>query len=293
MASGLAAALVLVPAGLAQAGPLDPNPSLGDLGDLQNDEDQSETSGDDEIGHDTQPSGEADIAEETETGDESETGGDTGELPVFVVGDDEREAFKELTRQLGIPDSCVDGIADSVELIIGGLLDPEQLEAIIAELESLLGDFGLTLEDLSGGLPEGEDAGLVGALAMDDLAADAQAMETELPEGEEGAPGGDFIAGIELLVKTLSEDCVPETDEGGTPVAPVDNGTPAPPVAEHPAAAPVAQPVSYPGYAPTGADSAQADDASVPMTALAGGLVLVAAGAAGYGMRGRAVRTRD
>ena len=71
---------------------------------------------------------------------------------------------------------------------------------------------------------------------------------------------------------------------GGTPQAPA----PAPEVQQ-----PVAQPVAYPGYAPTGADTARADDVSVPLTALGGGLVLVAAGAAGYGMRGRAVRTRD
>ena len=240
--------------------------------------------------------------EEADTDGSGGGGAATPELPAlppFVVPDDARAAFKELTRQLGIADSCVDGIADSVELIVGGLLDPEQLEAIIAELEGLLEEFGLTLEDLTGGLGGGlgGDTDLLGALAMDDLAADAQAIEDVVPGAGDSAPGGDFVTGIELLVTTLSEDCVPELPGGEgseTPTIPVDNGTDVPPAAEHPAPVqPVAQPVAYPGYAPTGADLARADDTSVPLTALGGGLVLVAAGAAGYGMRGRAVRTRD
>jgi len=214
-------------------------------------------------------------------------GGDTLPEPTRLEApDDLLEALKQATRAAGIPDSCVDGIAEGFELIVNGLLDPAQLEAIIDELTGLLEEFEGGLEGVTGGSGSLPDLGL--------LAADAESMDEDVAPEED--PGGDVVAGLELIGTTLAEDCMPETDQGGTPTVPVDNGTDGPPVAEHPAPvqqAPVAQPVSYPGYAPTGADSARADDVSVPLTALGGGLVLVAAGAAGYGMRGRAVRTRD
>ena len=241
---------------------------------------------------------------DTETGDTTggdTTGGDTtGDLggggPVFDPADLSilLDGLKQLTGTLGIPDSCVDGIAEGVALILNGLLDPAQLEAILEELTGLLTDFEGTLEELLGGLEGGLGGGLGGVLGGDQemqlLAAEAEAIEAP-----EGAPGADVVSGIELIVTTLAEDCIPEGAEP-EPEPEVENPQVVHPTPEQPAppaAQPVAQPVAYPGYAPTGADLARADDTSVPLTALGGGLVLMAAGAAGYGMRGRAVRTRD
>ena len=111
--------------------------------------------------------------------------------------------------------------------------------------------------------------------------------------GEEEAPElPTLIEGLIAFGAAL-QACVPEAP--AEEPEPENPGVvlPTPEQPAPPAAQPVAQPVSYPGYAPTGAGTARADDVSVPLTALGGGLVLVAAGAAGYGMRGRAVRTRD
>jgi hypothetical protein len=156
-------------------------------------------------------------------------------------------------------------------------------------------------------------AGLAALFEFEEYAAELEAFLTALSEADpaqvplivedlltgfvpaegEAGPSEDIIGGLELVLASL-ESCVPtppagEEPEEPAPVAPVGGGTP-----QAPAPAPhVQQPVAYPGYAPTGAETARADDVSVPLTALAGGLVLVAAGAAGYGMRGRAVRTRD
>ena len=236
--------------------------------------------------------GDESVEDETggaDTGGDDAGTGDTPAPPALETPDPLLEGLKELTRALGIPDSCVDGISDGIELILNGLLDPAQLEAILEELTGLLGDFEGTLEELLAGLDGGLDGGLGGAQEMQLLAAEADAIEAP-----EGAPGADVIAGIELIVTTLAEECVPEEEpEQPAPVAPVGGGTPQAPAPAPQVQEPVAQPVSYPGYAPTGADKARADDVSVPLTALGGGLVLVAAGAAGYGVRGRALRTRD
>jgi hypothetical protein len=241
--------------------------------------------------------------------------------PAFEVPPEIRDAFQQLADAAGLPENCVDGVADAIELIVNGLIAlPLELAGLLADLLGLLGEGGVPLptelqgllDQLLGGL-EGEESpapetvateeapeASAGALALPIDGLPGGQPEEEAPEGP--APGGEEAPELPTLVEGLIafgaalQACAPEAPaeepepEPQTPVVATPE-QPAPPAP--PAAQPVAQPVSYPGYAPTGADAARADDVSVPLTALGGGLVLVAAGAAGHGMRGRAVRTRN
>ncbi|MGY2127107.1 hypothetical protein [Blastococcus sp. SYSU DS0617] len=255
-------------------------------------------------------------------------------LPAFEVPPEIRAAFQQLADAAMLPENCVDGVADAIELILGGLiaLPLELADALAALLELLGGGEGLPLPDELAVIEDLLDqllGGLAGAApgAVDEsAAADQSAAEGEAaPEGAalplvgdvegllggEGAPEGEvpaeetpapetpelptltLVDGLVALGEALAA-CIPAppTEEPEPePETPVVHPTPAQPAPHAPE--PVAQPVAYLGYAPTGADAPRADDTSVPLTALGGGLVLVAAGAAGYGMRGRAVRTRD
>ncbi|MBJ7451636.1 MAG: hypothetical protein JHC71_06065 [Blastococcus sp.] len=193
--------------------------------------------------------------------------------PPFVVPDE----LKALFAQAGFSAECVDGVTAGLEQFGAGLAALFEFEEYAAELEAFLT-----------ALSEADPAEV--PLIIEDV------LTGFVPAEGEAGPSEDIIGGLELVLASL-ESCVPtppageEPEEPAPPVTPVGGGAPqapAPQVQES-----VAQPVSYPGYAPTGAGTAKADDVSVPLTALGGGLVLVAAGAAGYGMRGRAVRTRD
>lgn len=247
-------------------------------------------------------------------------------LPEFTVPPAIRAAFQQLADAAMLPENCVDGVADAIELILNGLIAlPLELADVLADLLALLGGGGLplpgdlaVLQDLLDELLGGLTGGLPAApVAADDAAPDDAAaldLPVPLPGNEEGAdeeipdeevPGEEspelptLIDGLLALGAAL-QACIPAAPElpTGTPTPttpPVAVPTQQPPAATPTplAPAPAAQPVAYLGYAPTGADSARADDTSVPLAALAGGLLLVGAGAAGYGMRGRAVRTRD
>ncbi|SDF18722.1 hypothetical protein SAMN05660485_02811 [Blastococcus fimeti] len=249
-------------------------------------------------------------------------------LPAFTVPPAIRAAFQQLADAAMLPESCVDGVADAIELILNGLIAlPLELADVLADLLALLGGGGLplpgdlaVLQDLLDELLGGLTGGLPAAAPAAPVAADdASALELPIPlpgvpgaetpeeEPEEEVPAEEESPELPTLIDGLLalgaalQACIP-----AAPAAPTEPPKPTtPPVAvptqQPPAAtptphtpAPTAQPVAYLGYAPTGADSARADDTSVPLTAVAGGLVLLAgAGAAGYGMRGRAVPTRD
>ncbi|SOC47532.1 hypothetical protein SAMN05660748_0874 [Blastococcus aggregatus] len=246
-------------------------------------------------------------------------------VPAFEVPPAIRAAFQQLADAAMLPENCVDGVADAIELILNGLIAlPLELADVLADLLALLGGGGAPLpgdlaalqellEELLGGLTDAPPA--AAPVAADDASAldlPIPVPGAETPEEQPGEelpdeeiPGGEspelptLIDGLLALGAAL-QACVPaaaapaETPKPTTP--PVSAPTQQPPAAT-PAPhtpAPAAQPVAYLGYAPTGADSARADDTSVPLTAVAGGLVLLAgAGAAGHWMRGRAVRTGD
>ncbi|MBN1091377.1 hypothetical protein JKP75_01495 [Blastococcus sp. TML/M2B] len=249
-------------------------------------------------------------------------------LPEFAVPPEIRDAFQQLADAAMLPENCVDGVADALELILNGLVAlPLELADVLADLLALLGGGGLPtpgdltvledlLDELLGGLTGGLGGGVPAPLAAGGTTeeegtapaattttAPATASEEEAPE--EGAPAEEspelptLVDGLLALGEALAGclPALPAPGDTGTPqpAAPVASPTQQPPAATPApvAAAPTAQPVAYLGYAPTGADAPRADDTSVPLTAVAGGLVLLAgAGAAGYGMRGRAVRSR-
>ncbi|SDF61935.1 hypothetical protein SAMN05660662_2770 [Blastococcus aurantiacus] len=262
----MAAALVLVPTGLAHAEPEVPaNPVTDALGDVV-----EQATGDLPVTNPLEPG-----TDDPEATDPEVTAPDDAEEPPPFEVPAELQA---LFAQAGFSAECIEGVSAGLEQFGAGLAALLEFEEYAAELEAFLVELSeadptalpTLIEDLLTGFTPGE--------------------------GEAG-PSEDIIGGLELVLASL-EKCVPtppagEEPEEPAPVTPVGGGTNQPPAASPPAAQPVAQPVSYPGYAPTGADTARADDVSVPLTALGGGLVLVAAGAAGYGMRGRAVRTRD
>lgn len=203
-----------------------------------------------------------------------EPGGE-GSLPPFEVPAE----LQALLAQAGFTTECIEGVSAGLEQFGAGLAALLDFEEYAAELEALVAELGaadptalpVLVEDLLTGFVPGE--------------------------GEAAGPSEDIIGGLELVLASL-EKCVPALPTGEKPEpeqpeqeTPVVHPTPQQPAPHAPQ--PVAQPVAYLGYAPTGAETARADDTSVPLTALGGGLLLVAAGAAGYGMRGRAVRTRD
>ena len=242
-------------------------------------------------------------------------------LPAFEVPPEIRNAFQQLADAAGLPENCVDGVADAIELIVNGLIAlPLELAGLLADLLALLGEgdsplppeLQELLDQLLAGL-EGEESPELepepDAVVAPDApeASDAQAGALDLSFGgspdektpEVPAPGDEEAPELPTLIEGLLalgaalEGCIPEAPAEEPEPEPDNQPVVATPEQPAPPAQPVAQPVAYLGYAPTGADTARADDVSVPLTALGGGLVLVAAGAAGYGMRGRAVRTRD
>lgn len=265
MASGMATALVLVPAGFAQAAPESPADALNSavedavaevpvVGDVASElPDAGDLPGADDLPVDSG-------IEDPEVVD-PEAGGETPDpVPPLELPDELAALFEEL----GIPAECVSSFQEIFEGLAAELAEspeevPDQLAGLLAGLQ----------EAFENQDPTAIDAALEELLGTDVLAQLEEALVACLPVEEEPEPE-------------------PEPEPTTPPVV-----HPAPEQPAPPAAHPVAQPVAYLGYAPTGADTARADDASVPLTALGGGLVLVAAGAAGYGMRGRAVRTRD
>jgi hypothetical protein len=234
-------------------------------------------------------------------------------LPAIEIPQPVREALEQLGDVVALPEGCLGGVVDALELILNGVIElPLELVDALAGLLELLAGLGEGLPEIPvltdlveflEGLPglggaiepvsPADDALVVSGTETGAGATPAVTEEEVLAEGEMELPT--VIQGLVALGETLvgclvppTEEPEPEPEPENPPVVQPEPEQPAPPAAQ-----PVAAPLSYPGYAPTGADTARADDVSVPLTALGGGLVLVAAGAAGYGMRGRAVRTRD
>ncbi len=264
VASGMTAALVLVPVGMAQAAPeLPDNPVTEALDDAT-----AEVPVVSDLPLDLG-------TEEPEvTAPEVAAPEDDGALPPFEVPAE----LQALFAQAGFSEECIEGVSAGLEQFGAGLAALLDVEEYAAELEAFLAE-----------LSEADPAAL--PVLVEDL------LTGFVPSEEEAGPSEDIIGGLELVLASL-EACVPTLPSGEEPepgMPPVVHPTPEQPAphAPQPVSQPVAQPVAYPGYAPTGAETARADDTSVPLTALGGGLLLVAAGAAGYGMRGRAVRTRD
>src|SRR6185312_8820585 len=108
------------------------------------------------------------------------------------------------------------------------------------------------LDDLVGALQSGDPSTLADELQNNDV--------------------GQALTG---LATTLTEKCMPSP-----PPAPGSHTTPPPPAAA-PVAAPAAQPVSYPGYAPTGG-TPEESSSPVPLAVLGGVVLLSGVGAAGY-----------
>jgi hypothetical protein len=268
VALGLAAALVFVP-GVALAAPGDP------VGEVTTDPAQLL---EDIVGGGAGDSGA--VADETGTAPEADA-------PEGLPGPEDLPSLdtvlQELGGALGLSDECVTGIQDSLDTTAGGLTGaPAELQALLAEFQTGL-QTALESQDFAA-----LDAFLAEVFGSGDESADAP-----LPLGQ------DILAGLEELAATLPA-CQPALPGGGgtgtPPATPPAAPSPQQPPAVTPVpatVAPVAQPVAYLGYAPTGADTAEAADTSVPLTVLGGGLVLLAAGAAGYGLRGRAALTRD
>jgi hypothetical protein len=187
------------------------------------------------------------------------TSGDTSPLPAGEGMDP--DALAALLEELGVPAECVTGFQEVLEGIAADLAaSPEEVPDELAGLV----------------------AGLQAAFEKQDPA-EVEAALTELL-GASGLAQLDEVAAACLP----EEEPEPQPQPAPAPVVVPSPQPPAPaPVAP---AAPVAKPVAYPGYAPTGVTTTDAADATVPL-AIAG-LVLLSAGAAGYGMRRRAVSAR-
>ncbi|MDK3257335.1 hypothetical protein [Blastococcus capsensis] len=259
-ASGLTAALVVVP-GLARAE--DPPALPGEAGAPLGEVIEGDT---DAVGGGALPGTEP-----------AATGGTEDPAPARSpeVPPELDAALGQLAAALQLPDECVDGISQSLDLVVGGLL------AIPAEFEALVADLRAALERAAaGGGPDG----------LPDLAEELQLILAGSADPALVADSS-IVEGLELLAETLPT-CMPtlpaappEFPQPPAPPAPA----PAPPVA--PAPQPVAQPVVYPGYAPTGADEDRDD---VPPAALVGALALLVgtgAGATAYRRQWRAAPT--
>jgi hypothetical protein len=160
-------------------------------------------------------------------------------------------ALAELLAPLGISEECVNGVYEDFTAIVDALATGgEDLQNLLTELVGALQNGGQGL-------------------------------------GPETLTESDLAAALQDLITTLQEDCVPTTP-GGTPPPSAGGNHPEPPAPVVPAAAPAPaqQPVSYPGYAPTGGTPGD----GVPLGVLAGVVLLSGLRAAGYRGSSRAAR---
>ncbi|MGY1834748.1 hypothetical protein ACI79P_06555 [Blastococcus sp. SYSU DS0510] len=268
VASGLAAALVAVP-GLARADePADPLQPVNDI--LEG------VAGDGSVPVVPEAPGlpGAPAEEGAEPGDDDgEPGDDDGEpdvvpVPAVAVPAELEAALQQLGAALGLPESCVTGIVDSVELVVEGLV------AVPVELVDVVADLRDALEGVAGG------GGLEGLLGLGE----------ELQGALDPALVSDsaVVEGLQLLAETLPT-CAPALPAEEEPPAPSPEPPHAPaPAVPAPVEHPVAQPVTYPGYAPTGAE--QEDDGVPPAL---GALALAVVAGAGSAGRLRSRRAAD
>ncbi|MGY1988115.1 hypothetical protein ACI792_18005 [Blastococcus sp. SYSU DS0669] len=257
VASGLAAALVAVP-GLARADePADPLQPVTDI--LEG------VVGDGSVPVVPEAPGlpGAPAEEGAEPGDDDGEP-DVDPVPAVAVPAELEAALQQLAAALGLPESCVTGIVDSVELVAEGLV------AVPVELVDVVADLRDALEGVAGG------GGLEGLLGLGE----------ELQGALDPALVSDsaVVEGLQLLAETLPT-CVPALPAEEEPPAPSPDPAPAVPApVEHP----VAQPVTYPGYAPTGAEQ---EDDGVPRAL--GALALAVVAGAGSAGRLRSRRAAD
>ncbi|MGY1725025.1 hypothetical protein [Blastococcus sp. SYSU DS0533] len=181
-------------------------------------------------------------------------------VPALEVPAELEAALQQLGAALQLPESCVAGIVDSVDLVVAGLVAvPVQLVEVVTEL-------GTALEGLAGG------GGLEGLLGLGE----------ELQGAFDPAVITDssVVQGLQLLAETLPT-CVPALPAEEEPPVPSEPEPPHAPEPGGPAPVehPVAQPVAYPGYAPTAGDG---EGDGIP-PALAGLVLAVAAGAGSAG----------
>ncbi|MGY2004329.1 hypothetical protein [Blastococcus sp. SYSU DS1024] len=250
--SGLAVALVAVP-GLARAdepaGPPDPLQPVTDLL-------EDATGG---VGMPPAIPG-APATEEADPAGDGDGGDDVVPVPSVEVPAELEAALQQLAAALHLPESCVAGIVESVELVADGLV------AVPVQLVELVSELGTALEGLAGG------GGLEGLLGLGEELQGAldPALITD----------SSVVEGLELLAETLPT-CVPALPGKEEPPPPHEPEQPhvPQPAAPAPVEHPVAQPVAYPGYAPTGGD-AEGDGVPPAVGALA---LAVAAGAGGAG----------
>ena len=209
------------------------------------------------------------------TGDEAGGEGDPSEAVVPPEGgEDPPDPAEELQKLIDdfraqFPENeCVDGVAAALEDLLALIVDPEAFAEYRAEFEAYVAEVTALLEGIDPTAP-----------ALPEL--------PDPPAPPEGMDPAEFQAAIEELVAAL-EACQPEqpgppTEQPEEPETPAftppsdTGGTPAP--------------VTYPGYAPTGAST---DTGAAPLPALGGVLLLLgAAGAVGSRMRTRATRGED
>ncbi|MGY1831045.1 hypothetical protein ACI8AA_11560 [Geodermatophilus sp. SYSU D01180] len=173
------------------------------------------------------------------------------------------QGLQSALTPLGVPEHCVQGVADGVQDLLNGVLSQDPAAAVQELAAGLQG----ALTGLASGQPPALDPAVLGSGAAD-VAADVEAL----------------LAAFQA--------CLPALPEAPEPPAPAPEPTPGAPHAA-PVAAPVAeQPVQYLGYAPTGGDEGVESDgpgAVVPLAALGGLLVAGGAGAAVSRARSRAV----
>ncbi|MGY1774553.1 hypothetical protein ACI8AV_01730 [Geodermatophilus sp. SYSU D00804] len=176
------------------------------------------------------------------------------------------QGLQSALTPLGVPEHCVQGVADGVQGLLDGVLSQDPAAAVEELVTGLQG----ALTGLASGRPPALDPATLGS-AAEQVAADVE----------------ELIAAFQACLPAL-----PETPE---PPAPAPEPTPTP-EAPHaaPVAAPVAdQPVQYLGYAPTGGDEGvetEGPGAVVPLAALGGALLVGGgAGAAVSRARSRAV----
>ena len=177
-----------------------------------------------------------------------------------------------LFQALGIPAGCSTAVQQDLEQLIGDI--PTTIQQIVDEIISQL--------PTGGGVPSSP-------LTLTDPQSGATILMQELPASG-GAPAPTFsspdptelpvVKDLQQLVTDLQQKCAP-TPPSSTPSVPAPPpgvGQQAPP----PQAVSQPQPVSYPGYAPTGSiatEAAAAHHGGVPLSALAGVLVLVSGAA--------------
>lgn len=184
--------------------------------------------------------------------------------------------LQQLLAALGISKECSTAVQKDIEQTIADL--PATVQAIIDAIVSQL--------------PPGPPP--IGSITLSDPQSGASVIMHILGSGQPSTftppapPDLPIAKDLQQLVTDLQTKCQPSP-----PTTPPAADTPAPPPQEQPvsstqpAPAPPAQPVSYPGYAPTGAPPAHSSD-GLPLAALAGIVLLSAAGAASYRMVFRA-----